>query len=252
MNSYIPRLRMFAGPNGSGKSTIKTLLAPELLGAYINPDEIQKSIEANGLCDLSLFGIDVLHQDVREFFHSSALIERAGLKEVAKSIDVEDETRIRFSHIDGQKNAYLASVMADFVRKELLHTKGTFTFETVMSSPDKVALLQRAKQTGYRTDLYFIATEDPEINISRVRARVQLGGHDVPTDKIVSRYWRSIDLLVPAIRETNRAYIFDNTGASLTWIAEITDGRDVELKSDRMPAWFQHHVWNKVEKKDES
>ena len=116
-----------------------------------------------------------------------------------------------------------------------------------MSSPDKVALLQHAKQTGYRTYLYFIATEDPEINVSRVRARVHLGGHDVPTDKIISRYWRSIDSLVPAIRETNRAYSFDNTGASLSWIAEITDGRDVELKSDRMPAWFQHHVWNKVE-----
>jgi pantothenate kinase-related protein Tda10 len=38
----IPRLRMFAGPNGSGKSTFKSIIQPELLGVYINPDEIEK------------------------------------------------------------------------------------------------------------------------------------------------------------------------------------------------------------------
>lgn len=38
---YTPRLRMFAGPNGSGKSTIKSVLKPEMLGIYINPDEIE-------------------------------------------------------------------------------------------------------------------------------------------------------------------------------------------------------------------
>ena len=44
MNTEIPRLRMFAGPNGSGKSTFKTMIRRELLGIYINPDEIEKEI----------------------------------------------------------------------------------------------------------------------------------------------------------------------------------------------------------------
>jgi replication-associated recombination protein RarA len=44
MNTQIPRLRIFAGPNGSGKTTIKTIIRPELLGVYINPDEIEKNI----------------------------------------------------------------------------------------------------------------------------------------------------------------------------------------------------------------
>jgi predicted ABC-type ATPase len=38
-----------------------------------------------------------------------------------------------------------------------------------------------------------------------VKSRVHLGGHDVPEDKIVSRYTRSLDLLLEAIRHTNRA-----------------------------------------------
>jgi len=44
MNKDTPRLRMFAGPNGSGKSTFKKLIRQELLGVYINPDEIEKEI----------------------------------------------------------------------------------------------------------------------------------------------------------------------------------------------------------------
>jgi len=35
---------MFAGPNGSGKSTIKEVISKELLGIYVNPDEIEKEI----------------------------------------------------------------------------------------------------------------------------------------------------------------------------------------------------------------
>lgn len=40
-----PRLRIFAGPNGSGKSTIKDVIRKELLGIYINPDEIPNWVE---------------------------------------------------------------------------------------------------------------------------------------------------------------------------------------------------------------
>jgi len=40
-----PRVRMFAGPNGSGKSTLNTILNKELLGIYINADEIEKRLK---------------------------------------------------------------------------------------------------------------------------------------------------------------------------------------------------------------
>jgi predicted ABC-type ATPase len=118
----------------------------------------------------------------------------------------------------------------------------------VMSSPDKVALLKQAQALGYRTYLYYIATEDPAINVARVQARVNLGGHDVPEDKIVSRYARSLDLLLEAVRYTNRAYLFDNSreGSERLWVAEITGGKELELKCDPMPLWFQKSVWEKI------
>lgn len=52
MNTAVPRLRMFAGPNGSGKSAIKDLLPKQLLGVYVNPDEIEKAIRDVGFLDL--------------------------------------------------------------------------------------------------------------------------------------------------------------------------------------------------------
>ena len=52
MNNDTPRLRIFAGPNGSGKSTFKTMIRRELLGIYINPDEIEKEISDRGFLDL--------------------------------------------------------------------------------------------------------------------------------------------------------------------------------------------------------
>lgn len=100
--------------------------------------------------------------------------------------------------------------------------------------------------SGKSTFLYYIATEDPAINISRIRYRVQMGGHEVPEDKIVSRYYRSLDLLIDAIRFTNRAYIFDNSGQEHIWLAEITDGHILEMKTNQMPAWFQTALLSKL------
>lgn len=44
MSATTPRLRMFAGPNGSGKSVLKSYLPQELLGVYLNPDEVETGI----------------------------------------------------------------------------------------------------------------------------------------------------------------------------------------------------------------
>ena len=48
----VPRLRMFAGPNGSGKSTIKAVINRDLLGVYINPDEMEQEMNERGFLDL--------------------------------------------------------------------------------------------------------------------------------------------------------------------------------------------------------
>ncbi len=238
---------MFAGPNGSGKSTLKSYLPEKLLGVYLNPDEIEQTIRHQGFLDFAAYDLKPDGREVLDFFTSSIFLREAGYGEAARQLTFADN-RLVFGAV--AVNSYLASVAVDLLRQKLIAGGVSFTFETVMSHPGKVEILKQAQTAGYRTYLYFVATDDPEINLSRVRSRVRLGGHDVPQEKIALRYHRSLDLLIEAIRHSNRAYIFDNSGDSKhgkqTWLAEITDGKKLELKTDKIPAWFVRSVLDKI------
>lgn len=237
-----PRLRMFAGPNGSGKSTMKSVIKNSLLGVYINPDEIEAQIRKYDFFDLESIDIQTDKAEILSFFQNSTLLKKADLLDETAFLRFNDNKLIFH---DVEVNAYFASVTADFIRQKLILLQRSFTFETVMSSPDKVELLKKAQQRGYRTYLYFVATKDPIINISRVRHRVKTGGHDVPVAKITERYYRSLELLHEAIKYSNRAYIFDNSDSKLQWVAEVTNAQDLELKVNAAPYWFQQYVLDK-------
>ncbi len=234
----IPRLRMFAGPNGSGKSTLNSIISKELLGVYINADEIEKEIKKNDFLDLSSYGIESDEEIVLSFFINHPLLIKADFNDVGQIKFIDN--KIDFFAV--LVNSYYASVCADFIRHQLLEKKISFTFETVMSSRDKVDFLQKAQKMGYRTYLYFIATQDPIVNISRVQNRVKRGGHDVPREKIVSRYYRSLELLPEAVKYSDRAYIFDNSGQDRLWIAQIDNGKEFTFKSESVPEWVERYL----------
>ncbi len=242
MASETPRLRMFAGPNGSGKSTAKAMLRPQLLENYLNADDIEAEIRNRGHFDFQSLQLTVNEAELRAFFSRSTLLFKANLLERASSLLFQ---RNQLFFAPDEVNSYFASVIADFVRRKFVSLNRSFTFETVMSSPDKIEFLQNARASGFRTYLYFVATQDAEINITRVARRVREGGHDVPHDKIVARYYRSLGLLSGAIAATNRAYIFDNSGSQLDFIAEFENGQLTELKTQTPPRWFEIHVLDK-------
>lgn len=239
----VPRLRVFAGPNGSGKSTIKSAIPSHLIGIYINPDEIEKAAKESGRLEFSDFQLEAEGDKVLGFIREHRLVRSAGLDEEAAKIGFSSNG-LNFQAV--AMNSYFASVLSDFIRNKLLEGQLSFTFETVMSSDDKIAFMLKARESGYRTYLYFVATEDPDININRVKNRVAAGGHPVPTEKIVQRYGRCLNLLPAAIAASNRAYIFDNSGADLVLLAEVTDGTDLEFKVDEVPDWFMDAYVEKV------
>jgi len=235
---------MFAGPNGSGKTTVKNGLGrPESwFGIYLNPDEIEKSIRLTGTLGTDSFALAIETAELRDYFAASPLLQAHGLHSGAGHIRVQTG-RVNFP--GDLVNSYYASVLADFLRRKALSASKSFSFETVMSARDKIELLGEAQQRGFRTYLYYVATEDPKLNIQRVSERVREGGHDVPEDKIVSRYYRSLQLLPEAIRVANRAFRFDTSNDDPWYFAEVTDGNTIELKSNEFPNWFQP-VWDQT------
>jgi predicted ABC-type ATPase len=84
-------------------------------------------------------------------------------------------------------------------------------FETVFSAPDKVEFVKEAKHLDYFIRLFFICTDSPLINVSRISRRRLKGGHDVPPAKILSRYSKSISQCAAVITLVDRAYIYDNS-----------------------------------------
>ncbi len=119
----------------------------------------------------------------------------------------------REQNLVGEAGALQAQQMADDWREQCLLDGKSFSFETVMSHESKVKFMARAKTAGFTTQLYFVATGNPNVNVGRVRTRVASGGHDVPEDRIVARYHRTIGLLPRALLASDRAVVFDNSNA---------------------------------------
>jgi len=242
MSDAIPRLRMFAGPNGSGKTTVKLALdkPAKWFGIYINPDDLEKAIRETGLLSLEPFGVTATTEQIRDYFTQSSFLQANDLATAASVIQCNGN-RIDFGGL--AFNSYYASVLADFLRRQAMDAGMSFSFETVMSAPDKVELLREAQQRGYRTYLYYFATVDPKINIQRVKNRLAEGGHDVPAEKIVERYHRSLALLGQALQHSNRAFLFDTSEEEAWFFAEVTDGHSIRLETGEIPQWFAP-IWN--------
>lgn len=235
----VPRLRVFAGPNGSGKSTIKHILAPELIYTYVNADDLEREARDRCAIDLTPFKVDCAQDAFKAFFVEHPLIVREALVGQAEHFAMTGSDLC----LNGMEmNSYHASVIADFIRHQLLERGASFTFETVMSDRSKVDFICKARAAGYRTYLYFVATETPEININRIAIRVSENGHDVAPEKVRARYRRSLALLPEAILATSRAYLFDNSGEQAVLEVEITNSSVVEYKFDEIPEWCSEAV----------
>ena len=101
--------------------------------------------------------------------------------------------------------------MAEKQREAHLKINRDFCFETVMSTTRNINLLNRAKGKGYFIRCYYILTTDPLINIFRIRARVEAGGHDVPEEKIISRYDKALELVKEVVAVCDICHIYDNS-----------------------------------------
>ena len=236
-------MRIFAGPNGLGKSTVKDILSAAYLGHYLNPDDLERQLKQSSHFPIHSFSFgSVDSASVKRFFLDHPLTAKANLRSAFAGLQIENDV-LNFD--DVPINSYVAAILTDWLRRMCIQSGQSFTFETVMSSPDKIAILEEAKRAGFRIYLYYVATDDPAINQTRVRSRVAAGGHDVPPDKIVDRYYRSLNLLRDAIRLSDRAYIFDNSGTSRIWIAEVTNGSEIEIKYPYILAWFADSVLDK-------
>ena len=136
--------------------------------------------------------------------------------------------------------AYEAAKIADTVRRDLLARGVSFCMETVFFDPQgaKLEFLREARTKGYIVFLIFIGLDSSELSRARVIQRVEAGGHDVPDEKLVSRFPRTFRNLQEAITFVDHALLFDNSSAEAPYrfVAEFAAGRLAKRGKCR-PAW---------------
>ena len=127
----------------------------------------------------------------------------------------------------------------DTWREQLLQERKDFIFETVLSSDGKVDFLKRSKEAGYFIRVFFICTESPTINAARIANRVMEGGHDVPIQKIISRYQKAIINAVKVTEFADRVYFYDNSvdNQDAQILFRTTDGKFAKQYVESFPVW---------------
>lgn len=227
----IPRLRIFAGPNGSGKSTVAAKILERYPATFVNADQIESELQSSGY---------KVPFDASNLYHQYLSKSRLALDHnLADFIQFDSSQNLLTAK--GEINSYHAAAIAEFVRSSLIEKRMDFAFESVFSHPAKLDELAAAARNGYRLYLYYICTEDPQINIERVSLRVELGGHNVSTDKVIARYNRSLALLPSMVEHCYRAFFFDNSGLhqEAAYFANFwAETEEVIFTEDHIPLWF--------------
>ena len=122
--------------------------------------------------------------------------------------DLYEQSHLR--HIaDLQKRSEAARDWADSRREALLNAKVGFVSETVFSHESKLALITQAQAMGFDVVLYVVSLDDPQRLLARVSQRVREGGHNVPAQRILERYPRTMANLKKAVRLADLAFVYD-------------------------------------------
>lgn len=96
-------------------------------------------------------------------------------------------------------------------RLNSIRNREDFSFETVLSSDHSMNIIRRAKEAGYFVKCFFVLTVSPELNVHRVKSRVESGGHDVDAETIVRRYSKSLGNIKELLTLCDILHIYDNT-----------------------------------------
>lgn len=236
-----PRFRLFAGPNGSGKTHLFDFLRSQSFihtEVYVNADEIEKKLSATLKFHFNAYHVKVSDKDFKRHIRQSGILKKIPNKSFLDKIHIAAgvlKMQIRKSEL----NSYIASFVASYLSEKLIESKQSFCYETVLSHPSKLKLLELAREKNYKTYLYFVFTNDWHLNAERIKLRVKQGGHSVDKKKVEQRYYRSLKLFSQAAKLCSSAYLIDNS-KSFELMGELSNGKNVSV-SPEYPAWLKKY-----------
>ena len=125
--------------------------------------------------------------------------------------------------------------------RQLGEAGADFAFESTLSSRTFAPFIRKLKAQGYAVAIYYFSLTNAQLAIRRVKLRVALGGHDVPSDVIKRSFGRSISnffsLYAPLADDWT---LFDNSSSN--------EALTIATKSAGKLTVTQHPTWLKLQK----
>ncbi len=147
------------------------------------------------------------------------LPDRLGIREFVNA----DEIALALSPFNPDAAAVAAGRRMITRMRELVRLGESFVFETTCSGRTHLSLLRQCRSEGWRVTLIFLWLASPQAALDRVARRIGEGGHAIPPDVVIRRYWAGLanmrEFYLPL---ADVATIYDNSDQGLTLIAERT------------------------------
>jgi predicted ABC-type ATPase len=120
----------------------------------------------------------------------------------------------------------------------LLKERRDFMIESNLSKSADYDWIALMRKNGYESVLFFLGTNDVEINKNRVKARVLEGGHAVADTIIEQRYQMGLSYLKAKVLDFSDATLIDVSGNEPHRMAQLQNGRII-FKDTDCPAWVR-------------
>jgi predicted ABC-type ATPase len=113
----------------------------------------------------------------------------------------------------------------------------SYMVETTLRTRIAIEQAAEAAKVGFRTEMVYVATDDPEIHVRRAMERQASGGREISARDIRDTYKRSLENLPGAMRQFERVDLYDNTpdDRSRTLQLSTEDGQVVTRAEDTQP-----------------
>lgn len=125
---------------------------------------------------------------------------------------------------------------------ELITLEVDFAFETTLTTMSYKNTIKSAREKGYKITLLFFWLNDVKAAIERVAVRVADGGHNIPEDVIIRRYFKGLaNLTTIFIDLCDYWIVIDNSINPYKFIAE---------GGINLPATIYHNeIWKEIKTK---
>lgn len=111
-----------------------------------------------------------------------------------------------------------------------------FTQETTLSGYRTIKTIKKAREKGYYIRLYYIGLDTAQESVSRIKNRVQKGGHNIPTQDVIRRFESRFDCLINTLPYCDEVVFFDNNNG-FTAVGEYANG-ELSPKGEYRPKWL--------------